>query len=43
MASIGDYWDEQKVEIIKELLWYSALFPTTFTEMKCIVGDIGEM
>jgi hypothetical protein len=44
MASIRDYWDEQKVEIITELLReYSGLFPTTFTEMKCIAGDLGEM
>jgi hypothetical protein len=37
MASIGDYWDEQTVEIITELLCeYSNLFPTTFTKMKGI-------
>ena len=44
MASIGDYWDEQTVERITELLRvYSDLFPTTFTEMKGIVGELGEM
>jgi hypothetical protein len=44
MASIGDYWDEQTVESITELLReYSDLFPTTFTEMKGIVGELGEM
>jgi hypothetical protein len=44
MASIGDYWDEQTVEIITELLHeYSDLFPTTFTEMKGIAGELGEM
>jgi hypothetical protein len=44
MASIGDYWDEQIVERITELLHeYSDLFPTTFTEMKGITGELGEM
>jgi hypothetical protein len=37
MESIGDYWDEQTLERITELLRkYSDLFPTTFTEMKGI-------
>ena len=41
MASIGDYWDEPTVEIITELLReYNDLFPTTFTEMKGIVGEL---
>jgi hypothetical protein len=32
MASIGDYWDEETLEIIIELLYkYINLFPTTFT------------
>jgi hypothetical protein len=44
MASIGDYWDEQIMENIIELLCeYNDLFPTTFTEMKGIVGELGEM
>jgi hypothetical protein len=44
MASIGDYWDEQTLEIITKLLHeYSDLFKTTFTEMKGIAGDLGEM
>ena len=44
MASIGDYWDEKTVERIIELLCeYSDMFPMTFTEMKGIVGKIGEM
>jgi hypothetical protein len=44
MASIGDYWDEQTVERIIELLCeYSDMFPTTFTEMKDIIGELGEM
>jgi hypothetical protein len=44
MASIRDYWDEQMIERIIELLrQYSDLFPTTFTEMKGIFEDLGEM
>jgi hypothetical protein len=44
MASIGDYWDEQTVESITELLHeYNDLFPTTFIEMKGIAGELGEM
>ena len=44
MASIGDYWDEQTIESITELLReYSDMFPTTFTEMKGIAGETGEM
>jgi hypothetical protein len=44
MASIRDYWDEQTIERITELLHeYSDLFPTTFTEMKGITGELGEM
>jgi hypothetical protein len=44
MASFGDYWDEQTVKIITELLRkYNDLFPTNFTEMKYIAGELGEM
>jgi hypothetical protein len=44
MASIGDYWDEPIVESITKLFRkYSDLFPTTFTEMKGIAGEMGEM
>ena len=44
MASIGDYWDEQTLERIIELLHeYNDLFPTTFTEMKDITRELGEM
>jgi hypothetical protein len=44
MASIGDYRDEQTMERITKLLReYNDLFPTTFTEMKGIVGELGEM
>jgi hypothetical protein len=44
MARIGDYWDEQIVERITELLCkYSDMFPTTFSNMKGIEEDLGEM
>ena len=44
MASIGDYWDEQTVESITELLReYSDMFPTKFMEMKGMVGELCEM
>jgi hypothetical protein len=44
MVSIGDYWDKQTLESIIELLCqYNDLFPTTFIEMKGIVGELGEM
>jgi CTP:phosphocholine cytidylyltransferase-like protein len=37
MESIGDYWDEQTVEKIIELLReYNDMFPTTFIGMKGI-------
>jgi hypothetical protein len=44
MASIGDYWDEQTLERITELLHkYNDMFPTTFIEMKGIARELGEM
>jgi hypothetical protein len=44
MANIGDYWDEQTMENIIELLHeYNDLFPTKFIEMKGIAGELGEM
>jgi hypothetical protein len=44
MASIGDYWDEKKVESITELLRkYKDIFPRTFTKIKSIGGELGEM
>jgi hypothetical protein len=44
MESIGDYWYEQILKRITELLReYNYLFPTTFTEMKGIAGEVGEM
>jgi hypothetical protein len=43
-AQIGDYWDEETIEKIAYLLHeYQDLFPTTFSEMKGIAGELGEM
>ena len=43
-ANIGDYWNEETVEKIVDLLCeYQNLFPTTFSKMKGIVGELGEM
>jgi hypothetical protein len=44
MANIGDYWDELTIESITDLLCeYIDLFPTTFTEIKGIARELGEM
>jgi hypothetical protein len=44
MESIGDYLDEKTLERITELLREcSDMFPTTFTKMKGITGDLDEM
>jgi hypothetical protein len=44
ISSIGDYWDNQTVERITEILCeYNELFPKTFLEMKGVVGELGEM
>lgn len=43
-AHIGDYWDKDTVEKITDLLQeYQELFPMKFSEMKGIIGDLGEM
>jgi len=43
ITSIGDYWDNQRVERITDLLCeYNDLFPTTFSEMKGVAGELGE-
>jgi hypothetical protein len=42
--SIGDYWDNHTIERITELLHeYNDLFPVTFSEMKGLSREIGEM
>ena len=41
-ATIGDYWDEEMVSKVTQLLHeYQDLFLTKFSEMKGILGDIG--
>ena len=43
-ANIGDYWDEYIVGKIIDLLHeFQDPFPTRFSEMKGIVGDLGKM
>ena len=43
-ANIGDYWDEETVAKITDLLHeFQDLFSTNFREMKGIVGDLAEM
>ena len=43
-ANTGDYWDEETAAKITDLLHeYQDLFPTNFSEMKGIVGNLGEM
>jgi len=43
-AIIGYYWDEETISKVTELLHeYQELFPTTFSEMKGIIGDLGVM
>ena len=41
-ASVGDYWDEETMAKITNLLHeFQDLFPTKFYEMKWILGDLG--
>ena len=43
-SNIGDYWDEETVAKIIDLLHeYQDLFPTNFSEMKGIVEYLGKM
>ena len=43
-ANIGDYWDEETMAKIMDLLHeFQYLFPTQFSEMKGILRDLGEM
>ena len=44
LAKIGDYWDDDTVGKIVELLTeYQDLFPTKLSELKEILGDLGVM
>ena len=43
-VNVRDYWDEETVSKITELLReYQEVFPTKFSEMKGIIGDLGVM
>lgn len=43
-TNISDYWDEEIVNKVAELLdEYQDLFPTEFSDLKEIVGDLGVM
>lgn len=44
IASIGDYWDEKTIsEVVTLVREYEDLFPWSFTKMKGIKGEVGEM
>lgn len=44
LASIRDYWDDETVGHIIDLLQeYQDFFPTKFTDMEGILGDLGVM
>ena len=44
LARIGDYWDDDTVgKVAKLLTKYQDLFPTKFSELKGITGDLGFM
>ena len=43
-ANVGDYWDEETMAKITDLLHeFQDVFPTKFSEMKGILGDLREM
>jgi hypothetical protein len=43
-VEIGDYWNDETVEKIVDLLHeYQNLFPNTLSDMKGIVGELGEL
>ena len=43
-TNVQYYWDDEAVAKIEDLLHeYQNLFPTNFSEMRGIVGDLGEM
>ena len=43
-VNIGDYWDNETVGKIMDLLHkFKDLFPTKFSELKGIVEDLAEM
>ena len=43
-SNIGDYWDDKIIRKITDPLHeFQDMFPTKFSKMKRIVGDLGEM
>ena len=43
-TNIGDYWDDEIVVNITYLMYeFQDMLPTNFSEMKGIVGDLGDM
>ena len=43
-ASVGDYWDEETMATITDLLHeFQYVFLMKFSKMKGILGDLGEM
>ena len=43
-TNIGDYWDDETIAKITDLLHeFQDSFPSNFSEMKGIVGYLGEM
>jgi hypothetical protein len=44
-VQIRDYWNDEIVEKIADLLceYHDLIFPTTFSEMKEIVGEFDKM
>jgi len=43
-VKIGDYWDDATVDKVVELLCeYQDIFPTKFSNLKGIIGDLGMM
>ena len=43
-VNVGDYWDKETMENITDMLReFQYLFPTKSSEMKGILGDLGEM
>lgn len=44
MPIVGDYWDEETISQVVELLKeYKDIFPSVFLAMKGIAGDLREM
>lgn len=44
MATVGDYWDEEMVTQVVDLLKeYEDIFHSTFSEMKGTARELGEM